>query len=49
MGYLAGVIHKALYAFDWVIALYVINMGLIAIDLFLYFKYRVPTSNNTEQ
>ena len=40
LGYLAGVIHKIFYARDWVIVLYVLNMVLIAIDLFLYFKYR---------
>ena len=42
LGYLAGVIHKIFYARDWVIVLYVLNMVLIAIDLFLYFKYRSP-------
>ena len=42
MGYLAGVIHKVFYARDWVIVLYVLNMVLIAFDLFLYFKYRSP-------
>jgi hypothetical protein len=41
-GYLAGVGHKIFYARDWVIVLYVLNMVLIAIDLFLYFKYRSP-------
>ena len=39
LGYASGVIHKALYSFDWVTALYVLNMALVAVDLFLYFKY----------
>jgi hypothetical protein len=38
-GYLSGVIHKALYSFDWIIALYVMNFILVAFDLFLYFFY----------
>ena len=40
VGYLSGVIHKVIYARDWVIALYVLNMVLIGIDLYLYFHYR---------
>ena len=47
LGYLAGVIHKIFYARDWVIVLYVLNMVLIAIDLFLYFKYRSPKDEST--
>lgn len=39
LGYVSGVIHKTLYARDWVIALYVINIILIATDLFLYRRY----------
>ena len=40
LGYLSGIFHKAIYARDWVIVLYVLNMVLISIDLFLYFRYR---------
>jgi len=39
LGYVSGVVHKALYAYDWVIALYVLNIVLIATDLFLYHRY----------
>jgi len=39
LGYVSGVIHKTLYARDWVIALYVLNIVLIATDLFLYRRY----------
>lgn len=39
LGYVCGVVHKALYSFDWIIALYAMNMILVAVDLFLYFRY----------
>ena len=40
LGYLSGIFHKALYASDWVIGLYALNMMMIAIDLSLYFYYK---------
>ena len=39
LGYVSGIVHKAVYAFDWVIVLYVMNMLLVAVDLSLYFLY----------
>lgn len=39
LGYVSGVIHKMLYARDWVVALYVLNIILIATDLYLYRRY----------
>jgi hypothetical protein len=39
LGYLSGVIHKFLHAYDWVTYLYALNMFLVATDLFLYFHY----------
>ena len=39
LGYLSGIIHKILYAFDWVIYLYAVNMLMVLADMFLYFKY----------
>ena len=39
LGYLSGVIHKALYSLDWIIALYAVNLVLVAFDLSLYFLY----------
>ena len=39
LGYASGIVHKALYAFDWVTALYAMNMLLVALDLVLYFVY----------
>jgi hypothetical protein len=39
IGYLSGIVHKALYAFDWIIFLYILNMTMVAVDLMLYFRY----------
>jgi hypothetical protein len=39
LGYIFGIIHKALYSYDIVIWLYVFNGTLVATDLFLYFVY----------
>lgn len=39
VGYASGVAHKALYAFDWITALYAVNMAMVAVDLSLYFVY----------
>jgi hypothetical protein len=38
-GYASGIIHKFLYARDWIIVLYIINLVLVAIDMTLYFHY----------
>lgn len=39
LGYIFGIIHKALYSRDIVIFLYLFNALLVATDLFLYFLY----------
>ena len=39
VGYVSGIIHKVLYAFDWVTILYALNFAMAAADLFLYFRY----------
>ena len=39
LGYLSGILHKVLFAFDWVILLYFVNLCMVAFDLFLYFTY----------
>ena len=39
LGYIFGIIHKALYSHDIVIWLYVFNAALVSIDLFLYCLY----------
>ena len=39
LGYLSGIVHKVLHSFDWVTALYALNLALVAFDLCLYFRY----------
>jgi hypothetical protein len=39
LGYLSGVIHKILYLYDPVILLYIVNLLVVAFDLFLYYHY----------
>ena len=40
-GYIAGTIHKLLYSPDPVIALYIFNGIMVAIDIALYFRCRL--------
>ncbi len=44
LGYLSGILHKFLYALDWVVVLYAINLLMVATDLFLYYRY-LPKHN----
>ena len=39
LGYLSGILHKVLYAPDWVVVLYIINFLMVATDLVLYYRY----------
>ena len=39
LGYVFGILHKVLYAMDWVVVLYVFNLMMVATDLALYFWY----------
>jgi len=39
LGYVSGILHKILYAFDWVVLLYAINFLMVAADLYLYYHY----------
>ncbi len=39
VGYLSGILHKLLFSLDWVIVLYAINLLMVAMDLFLYYRY----------
>ena len=41
VGYIAGIIHKLLYAFDFVIILYGCNFLMVAIDIILYLRNRL--------
>ena len=38
LGYLSGIL-QVLFAFDWVILLYFVNLCMVAFDIFLYFYY----------
>ena len=39
MGYISGILHKILYSFDYLIILYVFNLTMILLDLYLYTRY----------
>lgn len=39
LGYMSGIGHKLLVSYDWVIALYAINLLMVAVDLSLYYAY----------
>jgi len=38
-GYVSGIIHKALYSYDWIILLYALNLTMILFDMMLYAHY----------
>lgn len=40
LGYACGLVHKWLHDRDWVMALYVLNFTLVAVDLALCLHYR---------
>jgi hypothetical protein len=44
LGYAAGITHKILYSRDWVVALYILNLLLVAVDMALYFRFSKPAS-----
>jgi len=37
-GYLAGITHKILYSRDIVLVLYIINLIMVSIDVYLYYR-----------
>jgi len=41
-GYASGIIHKILFSYDWVLALYAANLLLVGIDMGVYFYYSRP-------
>lgn len=46
-GYASGILHKIFYAYDAIIFLYILNLILVATDLFLYYKYiKLPENLN---
>jgi hypothetical protein len=40
VGYIAGILHKALFNFDLVIILYALNGTMVSIDIALYLRNR---------
>ena len=44
IGYIAGIIHKILYNYDFVLFLYFINTIMVGIDTLLYFRLRSSES-----
>ncbi len=40
LGYLSGIIHKVLYARNWVVWLYILNALMVSVDLGLWFRNR---------
>jgi len=39
-GYASGIIHKVFFNLDWVLALYILNFVMVAIDVALYVRNR---------
>jgi hypothetical protein len=39
VGYASGIMHKVLFSFDWITALYALNLVMVATDLRLYYRY----------
>ena len=37
VGYTAGILHKVLYSYDYVIFLYILNFLMVLTDIILYF------------
>ena len=46
-GYLAGILHKLIYHFDFVIALYIFNGLLVLTDILLYGLYKKKPPQTT--
>ncbi len=40
IGYMSGITHKVLYSRDWLVTLYVFNLSMVLLDLFLYTRSR---------
>lgn len=38
IGYVAGIINKLFYNYDWVIFLYILNLAMVFTDTMLYFR-----------
>ena len=38
IGYVSGILHKVIYAYDRVIFLYILNLLMVSVDIFFYFR-----------
>ena len=47
-GYIFGIIYKALFHYDYVIYLYLLNLIFVVIDMLLYYRYINPNYCRTE-
>ena len=43
-GYLCGILHKLLHSPDWIMALYILNLLMVATDLLLVVHFRKNTT-----
>ncbi len=41
VGYIAGILHKIFFAYDWVIYLYILNGIMVGVDMVLYLRNRL--------
>jgi hypothetical protein len=44
IGYIAGIMHKVFYNFDFVIWLYVLNAVMVFVDILLYIRNKTATN-----
>lgn len=48
-GYLAGITHKILYSKDIVLGLYILNLLMVAADVFLYYRNKRIEANEVNE
>lgn len=39
-GYISGILHKIIYAYDFVLYLYIVNFFMVVVDLILFIRNR---------
>ncbi|WP_317854916.1 hypothetical protein [Chakrabartyella piscis] len=52
LGYVAGIINKLLYNYDFVLYLYILNMAMVSVDALLWIRNRrieLKAKEETEQ
>jgi hypothetical protein len=48
-GYICGIAHKILYARDYLVLIYMVNLAMILTDLYLYRRYSFPSAKVKEK